>query len=502
MPAAGVVVSPSALTAYGTAIGNQEGQLQLINRALRSEQLPADAFGKLPEAGDLYRTYTEHAADVVDVTGKLPGQIDAVARSLLDTAEYYTDLEGGLTRGITEILGTGGGGGGTGSPSSTGGQAAAGFAAIIDDSAQAYGWISSPETGLPALAVQNLFPPSGWISGGISEGVDFIINHVPELPRLLDKVTGDLAALKASAGVWHDMGTRLSQVISEMKAGARNLPQEWGGDASKSFGTFMGNVTGALEELAALMGQTQKILEEAAAEAHFAQQTITMIITEVIEWFLGSIAVDVLTAGLATGIEALASAGFVMDKLEEAAQAESKLASAYRALLTMLKSFKAVDKLATGYTDLKDAEGLDKVTKFMKMGDHLNDELKAGKLINLRLFGDSKLAGAAKVFIDSGRHGPNMEAVRAATEVGEAGVNSRIAVSVVSGTTNALSGLPTTTGVAGIAGTLASGAEHDLEANGQGAANAAGLGAPVPNAPQFNKIWAMVNPDKPPPKEH
>ena len=503
--AAGLVVSPSVIMQYGASIGEQESELTSIQALLSATPLSGDAFGKLPEAGDLYRAYTEHAAVIGDVMNKVPGNVDKVAQALLATGQTYAELERGMSEGISHIFGPPGTGGYQYSaPSSTGGQMTTGFATILDDSASAYGWIFAPESNLPALGIQNLAPPSNdWLGNYIQEAVDFVLTHLPVLSQLLDYVTGNYAQLKQAAADWHTAGVRTLGVVRALKPSAAELPRTWGGAASAEFGRFMGGVTGALEELASVMGQTQKIIEDAAAEANFAQQTISMIISEVIEWVAANIAIDILTAGLATGIEALASAGFIIRKVEEAEQAVGKLASAYRAMGKLLQGLAKIGEADKGFEALKKAEGLEKFGKFFELGKTFTEGLKVGTVANLRFLGDGKLAGAAVKAFDVAGRGLADGDVEKITKLGADGMAYRIGVNAVMSAAGELTGLPANTGLVGLGQDMASGTISDLENNGQGAADAAGAGSPVPEGRPVSRIAAMLNPDKyPPPKEH
>jgi len=502
MSAAGLVVSPSAIAKYGTAVGEQQGQLQRIHDTLDSAHVPAHAFGKLPEAGGLYRAYAEHAEEVLDITKQLPSHIGGVAEGLLDTARSYSGLEDGMAQGIREALGSGPGGSGSAPPGLSGGagQVIGGIGNVVNDGYQAYGWMCAPETGLPALAVANLSPTGNWLTSGITEAVDWIMQHVPELSKLLDDVTGDVHALNTAAETWHSAGTRMNAVIAEMKQNARKLPATWSGQASESFGTFMGNVTRALEILVSTMGQTQKILQEAAAEADFAFQTISTIVTEVVEWVAGNILVDVVTAGLATGVEALASGGFIADKLVEAEQAASKLASVLRVLERVLKTLRTAD-LNLGYKALKGAEGLDKVKAFLSLGKTFRDDIKLGKVVNFRVFGKGMLASMAKFAVDAGRHGPNMEEETEAAKIGKSALGTRIGANVTVSAAEALTGLPVGTGKAALAKDEVKGLLKDVQDNGQGAAAATGQNDPSGWNDQRRQIESLISPPQEPREE-
>lgn len=495
MPGTGLIASPAAIRAYGQAVGLQAGTLQRISSVLAGTHLSADAFGKLPEAGDLYQAYTQHATEVMDITAKLPGQIQHVADGLYGTAKSYSDLEQGMTEGIKGAFSRPGSGGayeGGGSGNAVGGGVST-FATVASYTKTAYEWVNESEAAIPAFAVDNLYGASGGLEGLLDAAINWVLNHVPELPNLLDMVTGDTEALKSTARTWHDTGIQLNDVIRGLKSSAANLPDAWAGDASVSFGTFMGDVVRALGILAGQMGQTQQILEEAAAEAEFAHETIVMIIREVVEWVAGNILVDALTLGLATAAEAPATALFLATRLKEAEQAASKLADVYRALLKIVKELK---DLKGAYEKEKGLARLRKFATFAK--DFEGRSFEMAKLKNLRALGDGKLAKVANKLWESGEHGPNAEQLGKVAKMGKTEFFTRTAANAGLHGTVALTGLSAEPGLKGLASDYVEGGLGDLEKNGQGAADAVGLGPSVPQAPPTSEIDAIINPPAPP----
>lgn len=484
----GMIVAPNAIRTYGTAVGRQEAALARINAALAGVHLDANAFGKLPEAGDLWNAYTTHAQDVRAITAKLPQQIASVAQGLDGTASSYADLEAYMADGIQQLFGTPARAGST----SLAGDALGAFAGIAAATRSAYKWVNEPETSLPALAA-GLDGASGGLSGLLDEAINWVIEHVPELPKLLDDVTGDYEALQAAAKVWHEQGEAMNAVVHDLKASAGNLPQEWAGQASQSFGSFMADVVRSLETMSAVMGQTQQILEDAAKESKFAHDFIVMIIREVVEWVAGNLLADALTLGLATIAEAPATSAFLASRVAAAEQSASKLADFYRALQKIVESLKELKE------GVETAKGLDKLEKFVSLARDFTKVLEIGKLRNLRLFGDGKLAEAAKVLWGGGEHAAGAPEVLAAGSGGVlADASVRAGLSGVMG----LTGLPAAPGAAGLASGVLTGGLSEISGNPQGAAEAFGLGTPpIPPAPPVSKVKAMLANEPPAPKE-
>jgi uncharacterized protein YukE len=301
-----------------------------------------------------------------------------------------------------------------GSGAGTGGSSAGAFGSITLESAGAYRWTGEPTTPMPALAT-GLAPSASGISGHIDAALNWVIDHFPELMRLLDDVTGDWAALDRAAGAWHDQGTALNSVVRDLRESATPLPRDWGGQASASFGGFMGGVTQALAMIAASMGQAQQILDDAAREAALAHDTIVMIVREVIEWVGFNILADAATLGLATAFEAPEIAFYILPKLEEASQAAGKLASVYRGLL------KVVEELQTAKKGFTEAEGFTRLTRFLTTGRTFARDLDVGRLAKLRMV-DGKIAKLGRAVLESGLHGPDGKVLREAKDLGVGGI--------------------------------------------------------------------------------
>lgn len=394
-----------------------------------------------------------------------------------------------MADGIRELFGPGSGGG------HGAGHAVGTLAGVAGNVKKYYSWVADPEASLPPLAPDNLYGASDGIAHLLDGAINFVIDHIHPLLELLDYVTGDSEALKVAAQAWHAQGTGLNDVIRELKASVGDLPEEWAGDASAQFGGFMADVTRSLSELAGAMGQTQHILDQAREESEFARSTIVMIIREVIEWFALYAAIDLATAGAATVFEAAGTAAFLGKKVEDAEQAASRLAHVYLALQ------KIVQSLQDAKNAYKTAKGLDRLKKLYSMSKSFDSAFEVGKFRNLRMFGNGKLSTAGRMVFESGRHGPHAKEIKDVIELGKGGVLTtgamRAGVAGVIGAT----GVDSEPGAAGLAKGLLSGNVNNLPENAQGAAEAVGLGPPIPEAPPPGRIRAILDGIEPP-EEH
>lgn len=364
MASSGYVVHWDVVKEYGQVVAQQESALGGVRSALGGVHVPSNAFGMLPEAQDLYQAYTQHAGECQEIMAKLPEQIGEVAQALYGAAGSYSDAEEQLAEEIEEDLGKGAAGG------ASGGGAPAVFSALMSRTAQAYAWTEGSSTDLPAAKA----PAEGQkgLEGMLDEAVNWVMEHTG-LMKYLNDVTGDTGALISAANVWAEQGNRINGVIRALREGAAGLPDQWAGEAAAASGSFMKSVTEGLSQLVTVMGQTEKILEEAAKEAGQAHDLIVGIIGDVVEWVVGNILVDAATLGLASAFEAAGTAAFLAREAEEAEKVSVTLAKALRELEQIVQ---AMEKLKTG---VKDAEGLGKLTKFLKVGTDLKKAMRGVK---------------------------------------------------------------------------------------------------------------------------
>lgn len=363
-PVGAQVVVKESIKEYSAAIARQEAVLGQIHSALAMVHVADGAFGKMPEASKLHKAYNEHAAEVCAIATKLPAQIAKVAVALDTTADVYAALEAAEEQA-------------TGKPHASHHashhhpvrQAAA-------DAKVAYAWTSvKAETLLKAVVA----PKHGkhGLNGLIDEGIEWVIQHVPELPKLLDDLTGDTEALIAAATAWHAQATALNAVIHDLRDNAAKLPDDWAGEASDSFSDFMGHVIEGLTELFGVMGQTQRILEEAAKEAATAHDILVGIIRTVVEWVAGNLLLDAVVLGTATAFEAAGTAAFLAEKAVEAHAAASGLAQVYIAL------HGAVAALETAKATFDSAQGLGALVQFAGLGTTFGHTFAIGKITDL-----------------------------------------------------------------------------------------------------------------------
>ncbi|MGW2716021.1 WXG100 family type VII secretion target [Streptomyces sp. NPDC001492] len=238
----------------------------------------------------------------------------------------------------------------------------------MSDTAAAYAWTRKEPAPLPPL--EDVGPSQ---EHGLDAGIDDLVRGVLEATGMLDeleKVTGMPAQLQEAAQSWHGQAKALQSLADTLRMGAAKLPEHWEGEASEAFGRGMGEFVDAIDGTAEDMGRTAEILCSAAKECKLAEDTVVAIIREAIEMIAMTVAaglvVDLLTAGLATAVDALAVDAEVTVYVERVEQVSSKLGKALRELMDAVKDMKKGEKT---FKDVrKAAKGVRKMAGWRGMG--------------------------------------------------------------------------------------------------------------------------------------
>lgn len=376
--AEGFAVYRPALDAYAGVIRLQAAAAGQVGQRLGAISVPGGAFGKLPESGDLELAYRQHADAEVDNASQLPKLLSEVAEDLTGTAGSYQRADAAQARAIQQMFGQATTYAAT--PASRGVARAAISKSLASSAWNAYSWVNDPERALPELGpLQKL--TSGGIGGAIDDAALWVLQNTGLL-EMLDQVTGAPDALHAAAAAWRGQGAATQQVVGALRGGASNLPEQWQGAASEAFGGFMGGMTAAVDAMASDMGQAGQILNEAAQESQFAQDTITMIIRQVTEWVIGSIALDALTFGLGTVVDSIIDSAEVADEVAQAGEAVIRLEQALiklkGALADVIQEAGRDDSLVqgglnAGVSDIRQVEALSGDTGWQGLGTLLFD---------------------------------------------------------------------------------------------------------------------------------
>ena len=176
-----------------------------------------------------------------------------------------------------------------------------------------------------------------------ADGVAWVLRKVGLLD-LLEKVTGNGAALHAAAKIWLEQAHVVRGVAGGIRRGASSLPEAWRGDASAAFGTCLGQVVADLDRLTADLADTARILNQAGDEAGIAEDLVVGIVTEAAEWAVAELAAtvvaDIFTLGLASLVGGLAESATMAVFVERAAKVSAHLGVVLNGLARELDDLK------------------------------------------------------------------------------------------------------------------------------------------------------------------
>ncbi|BFV57102.1 hypothetical protein KCMC57_up22060 [Kitasatospora sp. CMC57] len=229
------------------------------------------------------------------------------------------------------------------------------------------------------------------VADGLDAGLDSVVKAALDATGLMDmleQVTGNLAGLTAAAEEWQAQAKAMREVATNLRQGGGALSGQWEGAAAEAFGSHMGEIVAAIDGTAADMDQVAQIISQAAAECQMAETMVIEIIREAIETLIitlaASVAIDILTLGLATAAEALvvegeiavfiARVGKVSAELEKALQ---KLWDAVKEIKTAGRTFKSINEAR------KAAKELRKLGSMANRGKALKNAIQSPTMENI-----------------------------------------------------------------------------------------------------------------------
>jgi hypothetical protein len=366
----GYEVQPSTLHALASVISEQVPLLQRAHSALTGVHVPSSAFGKLPESGDLCAAYESHANAEITNTAQLPDLFSQVSGALDATADHYSAAELASLEAALSVGPTGSGGSASG---------AGGGKGVGDYAVEAYQWLNTPLINWPIHLPDIHQMESNAIDGAIDSAVRGILEAVG-LMSILERVTGNPGLLHAAGQTWLDQANAMKQVRTDIATGAKGLPQQWKGQASAAFGTFMGNVASSTQSMGADMVTTAQILNDAGQECQMAQDMVVMIIREAAEWAAMTLAAtllaDIFTLGLASIAGGIAESAEMAAFVARATEVSVKLGEALTQLVEKIKELKGAAEA------VKSAEGItSKLSKFNDARKTINEVRSSGSIL-------------------------------------------------------------------------------------------------------------------------
>ncbi|MFI9260354.1 WXG100 family type VII secretion target [Streptomyces sp. ISID311] len=191
-----------------------------------------------------------------------------------------------------------------------------------------------------------------WMSG-FDSAVDSIMRPLVEpLAEHLECVTGDDEGIQEAAKLWRDQAADLRDLIADQRRDRADLAHEWTGEAAEAFQGHLAEMETALQQEADDMDAVADVLEQAAEQCRLAEQVVTMLIQELIEWALIELAValatSIVTAGVsvaAMGAMAVSRAGITSARIAEKLKSLAEELRAFVRIIKLLKKAKKMSKV-------------------------------------------------------------------------------------------------------------------------------------------------------------
>ncbi|NUR61921.1 MAG: hypothetical protein HOV87_25160 [Catenulispora sp.] len=194
------------------------------------------------------------------------------------------------------------------------------------------------------------------VEGMFTTGVEWVLREAGLL-TILERVSGDAAALHGAAAVWMEQALAARGISVRLRADAAGLAGSWRGEAARAFGEAMGACVGAVDRLASGAARTAHLVNEAGVAAGAAQDLVTGIVADAAEWAAAELAAtavaDLLTLGLATIGGALAESATLAAFAARAERVSAEFATTLERLAAELAELKALRDTISGAHGLR-----------------------------------------------------------------------------------------------------------------------------------------------------
>lgn len=188
-----------------------------------------------------------------------------------------------------------------------------------------------------------------------------------QISEWLVYVTGDPNKVAGKGPTYEAIARQVGQLATEVQTAASEV-DGWEGEASNGFRARMGELSGAFEQLAPAVAQTNQILRAAAETSVETANMILDIVKSVIDFLIGSLAVS---AALAVFTFGASFAGWIAANLANGARAVAQISSGLARVAQVLQRIASMldriaDLLRTITKILKEIKELLKLLKELK----------------------------------------------------------------------------------------------------------------------------------------
>ena len=195
--------------------------------------------------------------------------------------------------------------------------------------------------GTAADAVSLVFNPVasavGWVAG-------WIIEHIPPLPEMLEKLTGDADAVRAGSQTWSNISTHLNEQAESLRTTINRDMADQVGQAADAWRSQGRGLASALESIGGLAKGVSTGLSVAGVVVQIVHDMVRDAIAEAIGMFSQSVLEEVFSLGLATPAVAAQISTWVTSKVSTITHRVKDLISSFEALS---KLFRKISPLAS-----------------------------------------------------------------------------------------------------------------------------------------------------------
>ena len=195
--------------------------------------------------------------------------------------------------------------------------------------------------GTAADAVSLVFNPVasavGWVAG-------WIIEHIPPLPEMLEKLTGDADAVRAGSQTWSNISTHLNEQAESLRTTINRDMADQVGQAADAWRSQGRGLASALESMGGLAKGVSTGLSVAGVVVQIVHDMVRDAIAEAIGMFSQSVLEEVFSLGLATPAVATQISTWVTSKVSTITHRVKDLISSFEALS---KLFRKISPLAS-----------------------------------------------------------------------------------------------------------------------------------------------------------
>nr|WP_272924851.1 MULTISPECIES: WXG100 family type VII secretion target [unclassified Streptomyces] len=174
-----------------------------------------------------------------------------------------------------------------------------------------------------------------------------------------------------TAREWRAAARDMNGVLEDLLAERKTLQRSWTGEASEAFGATMTEFEKALKAEAEDMNTVAELLEMAAEACAEAEETMIVLITEIVEALLVAAAtaaiVAILTAGVGAAIGPLIGAAGAAHRAMKAVRITAKLADKLKDLAERMRALQKLARVRGKARRLwRDKDRRKKLTKNLK----------------------------------------------------------------------------------------------------------------------------------------